>query len=168
MNDEIRLKEDYTLARCCSPSSKDKIIGYYSHNNIIKVHKENCPNLKKAEPERLVSLKWSDILAPTEFQPGSDYHDLDKTDFSILQHHLDYGIDYSLLVAKALSLPKQDVFERHKKLKDFGLIERVEPRMVQYRKGIVANKWIKHRNHTYYQLTDTGKKYLSFHNNQQA
>ena len=164
MNDEIRLKEDYTLARCCTPTLEDKITGYYSHNNIIKVHKENCPNLKKAEPERLVSLVWSDILASAEFQPGSDFNDLDKTDFSVLQHHLEYGIDYSLLVAKALSLAKQEVFERHKKLKGLGLIERVEPRIVQYRKGIVDNKWIKHRNHTYYQLTDKGKKYLAHHN----
>jgi len=33
---------------------------------------------------------------------------------------------------------------------------------MQYRKGIVDNKWVKHRNHTYYKLTEKGTKYLDY------
>jgi len=162
MTDEIRLKESYTLARCCSPSRSDKIVGYFSHDNYLKVHRHDCENLKKAESARLVALSWDDILEGASFTPGPDYHKLDATDFAVLQHHLDYGIDYSLMVAKALAIPRQDAFERHKRLKDQGLLKRVEPRIVQYRKGIVDNKWIKHRNHTYYDLTEKGKAYLEY------
>ena len=163
MTDEIRLKESYTLARCCSPSRSDKIVGYFSHDNYLKVHRHDCESLKKAESSRLVSLSWDDILEGAGFTPGPDYHKLDAADFAVLRHHLDYGIDYSLMVAKALAIPRQDAFERHKRLKDQGLLKRVEPRIVQYRKGIVDNKWIKHRNHTYYDLTEKGKAYLEYH-----
>ena len=41
--------------------------------------------------------------------------------------------------------------------------ERVEPLMIRYRKNIVKGKWIKHRNHTYYELTEKGRKYLAHH-----
>ncbi len=161
MTDEIRLKESYTLARCCSPSHSDKIVGYFSHDNYLKVHRHDCESLKKAESARLVSLSWDDILQDARYTPGPDYRGLDGADFAVLRHHLDYGIDYSLMVAKALAIPRQEAFERHKRLRDQGLLKRVEPRIVQYRKGIVDNKWIKHRNHTYYDLTDKGRLYLN-------
>ncbi len=163
MIDGIRLKESYQLAGCCSPSRSDRIVGYFSHDNYLKVHRDGCANLKKAEPARLIALSWDDILEDAHFTPGPDYHDLDGADFAVLEHHLDYGIDYSLMVAKALVIPKQDAFDRHKRLKDQGLLKRVEPRIVQYRKGIVDNKWIKHRNHTYYDLTEKGKAYVEYH-----
>ena len=163
MPDEIKLKEKYILAKCCSPSLEDKIVGYYSHDNYLKVHRHDCTSLKKAEPTRLVALSWDDILEDAGFAPGQDYDELEVDDFAVLRHHLDYGIDYSLMVAKSLAIPKQDAFERHKRLRDLGLLQRVEPRIVQYRKGIVDNKWIKHRNHTYYELTEKGKAYLDYH-----
>jgi len=163
MSDKIRLKESYVLARCCSPSLADKIVGYYSHDNYVKVHRHGCGNLKKAEPARLVSLSWDDILAEASFTPGPEYRELNVSDFAVLQHHLDYGIDYSLMVAKVLAIRRQDAFDRHKRLRDMGLLKRVEPRIVQYRKGIVDNKWIKHRNHTYYDLTEKGKAYLEYY-----
>ena len=48
-------------------------------------------------------------------------------------------------------------------MREMGLLERVEPLIIQYRKGIVDNKWIKHRNHTYYGLTSKGESYLRYH-----
>lgn len=163
MSDEIKLKESYVLAKCCSPSLSDEIVGYYSHDNYLKVHRHDCANLNKAEPARLVALSWDDILEEAEFTPSSDYQELDTTDFAVLEHHSKYGIDYSLMVAKVLAIPRQDAFGRHKRLRDLGLLQRVEPRIVQYRKGIVNNKWIKHRNHTYYDITEKGKIYLEYH-----
>jgi predicted transcriptional regulator len=127
------------------------------------VHKLGCSNLIKAEPDRIISLAWPDITAKEEFCPEDDYKNLDKLDFSILGHHRDYGFDYSLKVAAMLHLDKKTVFDRHGKLRDMGLLERVEPRMIQYRKNIVKGKWIKHRNHTYYDLTEKGRKYLDYY-----
>jgi len=157
------LKERYVLAKCCSPSETDQITGYFSYDNLIKVHRHDCANLAKAEPDRLVQLKWEEIVAAQEFRPGVDYDDLDATDFDILKHHRDYDIDYSLKVAQVLGLDKQETFDRHRKLRELGLLERVEALIVQYRKKIAKNKWIKHRNHTYYKLTERGAVYLDFH-----
>jgi len=157
------LRQPYQLAGCCRPEPATPITGYFSHNNLIKVHKASCPNLSKAETDRLVSLAWSDILAPDEVAPGEDFADLDQMDFAILQHHDKYGIDYSLVVARALGIAKADAFRRHDKLRAMKLLERVDALMVRYRKKVINHKWIKHRNHTYYRLTRRGSLYLSHH-----
>jgi len=156
----MNLKEDYIRANCCKPDEGDAIVGYYSHDNIIKVHRADCPNLTKADQSRLVMLEWKNILTDGPETPGEDFTDLDETDFRIMKLHREYGVDYSHKVARMLHLDKQAVFDRHNKLREMGLLERVEPRIIQYRKGIVDNRWIKHRNHTYYDLTDKGRLYL--------
>lgn len=160
---KLNLKDPYILANCCSPQQNDKIIGYYSHNNILKVHKIDCSNLNKADQSRLVPLNWSDILADEAFTPDSDYGDLTEFDFVILKHHKKWGVDYSLKIASMHHLEKQAVFDSHHKLREMGLLSRVKELMMQYRKGIAKNKWIKHRNHTYYKLTDKGQRYLEFY-----
>lgn len=161
---DIPIKDNYSLSNCCTPVPDDEISGYYSHDNVIKVHKKTCENLKNVPSERLLSLLWNDILTVIKiFTPDKDFKTLDNTDFLILKHHADYGIDYSHVVARRIHIAKQEAFNRHKRLRDLGLIERVEPKIVQYRKGIVDNKWIKHRNHTYYDLTEKGNAYLAFY-----
>lgn len=162
MSERPKLKNKYQLAGCCSPDESHDIVGYFSYDDLIKVHRADCPNLKKAESDRLVTLNWVEILESEEYTPGEDYGSLETNDFAILKHHHDFGVDYSLKVAAMLHLPKVEVFDRHKKLRALGLLERVEPVMIRYRKGVVDNKWIKHRNHTYYELTATGKRYLDF------
>ncbi len=157
----LKLKDGYKIAKCCSPHPTDAINGYYSYNNILIIHKTTCDNLKKAETKRLVPLYWSEILAKEEKELDKDYCDLDEVDFRILQHHVTMGVDYSWMVAATLNIDPEQVFERHKKLKDLKLLKRVDPVMIQYRKNIVDNKWIKHRNHTYYQITHKGEKYLN-------
>jgi len=160
----VKLKEDYRLASCCSPAPPQDIIGYYGHDNIIKVHASGCTNTADTEPERIIRLTWDEITEPLDdFEPDDIYRSLEIPDFRILAHHGKYGIDYSLVVARKLGISKQEAFDRHKKLRDLGLIERVQPRIVQYRKGIAPNKWIKHRNHTYYDLTERGRQYLDYY-----
>jgi hypothetical protein len=163
MDDDFRIKADYTLARCCAPRPPDPIIGYYSHDNVLKVHRSGCQNLTKADPKRLLTLSWDDVLEDREpFKPDDDYTELDTVDFAVLAHHEHFGVDYAHVVARAVCISKDEAFERHRKLRDLGLLRRVEPTMIRYRKGIVDNKWIKHRNHTYYELTDKGRAYLAF------
>jgi hypothetical protein len=159
----MKLREDYILAKCCRPEKGDAITGYYSHNNIIKVHRSECASLNKADTERLVKLNWDDIIAAPEFKPDTDYSVLNDFDFRILQHHQEYGVDYSLKVAAILHADQQKVFDSHRKLRRMKLLARVKPLMIQYRKNIVDNKWIKHRNHTYYDLTDRGRNYLEYY-----
>ena len=157
----VRIKEDYVLANCCRPEPNTPIIGYHSHTTIIKVHAAGCPNLDKAEPERLISLVWEDIIAKADFTPDADYERLDYLDFKILAHHDTYGFDYSNKVAAILGADRKSIHDAHAKLRDLKLLERVDPKMIQYRKNIVPGKWIKHRNHTYYSLTDKGRAYLA-------
>lgn len=160
----MKLKEDYRLAACCSPAPPQDIIGYYGHDNIIKVHASGCANTSDAEADRIIPLTWEEITKrDVEFEPDDVYRSLEAIDFRVLEHHAKYGIDYSLVVARKLNISKPEAFERHKKLRDLGLIARVQPRIVQYRKGIASNKWIKHRNHTYYDLTERGKQYLDYY-----
>lgn len=159
----MRLKNEYILAKCCRPASGEPITGYYSHNNIIKVHARGCKNLSGVDAERLVTLEWADITADHESVPGDDYSALDNLDFRILYHHQTLGVDYSLKVAEILHIDKQVVFDRHARLRRMGLLERVEPRIIRYRKSTARGKWIKHRNHTYYDLTEKGRLYLIHH-----
>ena len=156
------LKEGHTLAKCCSPEPGDRIVGYVNYQNRIVVHKASCANLKKIQAARRVSLSWDQISGHKEERPGRDYFKLGGLDFLILEHHKMMGVDYSLMVARALKVEPVKVFERHRKLRNMKLLDRVKKVMIQYRKGIVERKWIKHRNHTYYGITPKGEKYLSF------
>lgn len=122
--------------------------------------------MRKADQARLVSLAWPEILSEEQFTPDDDYHELDDFDFRVLAHHDEFGVDYSLTMARLLGINKQTMFERHHKLRDMKLLKRVEPVMIRYRKGVVDNKWIKHRNHTYYDLTARGNKYLEYRQKQ--
>lgn len=164
MSDPLRLREPYLLAGCCAPCVGDAIVGYHSHDPGIKVHRADCRNLERIEAERLVPLVWADIIAPDGFTPEADYDQLKATDFRVLQHHAEYGLDYSLVVARAVGITKAEAFKCHRRLRQLGLIERIDRLMIQYRKGVVDNKWIKHRNHTYYDLTEKGRAYLNYFN----
>ncbi len=159
----MRIKSDYALASCCHPTPDDAIIGYYSHERFIKVHKIGCPNLHKAEADRLIALNWQEVVDREDVAPDEDSHSLDELDFRILRHHRDLGVDYSLMVASVLRIDPEEVFQRHARLRAMNLLERVSPAMIRYRRHIVKGKWIKHRNHTYYDLTEKGRKYLELY-----
>lgn len=54
---------DYTLAKCCSPISGDKVFGFVTINEGIKVHKNNCPNAISMQSNyayRIMPAKWID------------------------------------------------------------------------------------------------------------
>lgn len=160
---EIRIREQFTLANCCAPHCDDNVIGYHSYDDMIKVHRADCPNLANVDRERLVPLEWTDILVAEAFVPDELYRSLEESDLRILALHRKVGLDYSLKVARILRIAKEEVFDRHRKLRSLGLLQRVPKVMIRYRKGIVDNKWIKHRNHTYYELTDKGVLFADYY-----
>lgn len=56
-------KLDYTLSQCCNPIPGDKVFGFVSVNEGIKVHKKNCPNaisLQANYAYRIINARWVD------------------------------------------------------------------------------------------------------------
>lgn len=54
---------NYTLANCCNPIPGDKVFGFVTINDGIKVHKKNCPNavsLQSNYAYRIMPAKWID------------------------------------------------------------------------------------------------------------
>ena len=47
------------MARCCSPVPGDSIVGFISRGRGVTIHRDNCPNIKNAEPFRLIEAHWS-------------------------------------------------------------------------------------------------------------
>ncbi len=164
MTDPLGIREDFRIARCCGPEPSDEIRGFLKPDSgVLSVHKAGCGNLRSIQPERLVKLTWEEILVEDDEHTLADdpvFKLLDETDFKILKHHAVMGVDYAAVVAKSVGIDRATVFERHRELRDLGLLIRVQPKMIQYRKGIVKNKWIKHRNHTYYEISNKGLEFL--------
>ncbi|MTE27643.1 RelA/SpoT family protein [Winogradskyella ouciana] len=59
---------NYTLANCCNPIPGDKVFGFVTINDGIKVHKKNCPNavsLQSNYAYRIMPAKWIDSTQRT-------------------------------------------------------------------------------------------------------
>ena len=163
----------YKIAKCCHPQENDPITGYFKEDGTITVHCTACNAVQGLRPERLLAVAWDEIQATetaTDAVPlAPEFAELDETDYFILKHHQEFGMDYSIVVAEALRIPLEEMHQRHRKLRNIGGLKRVEGRIIHYRKNIVKGKWIKHRNHTYYELTQEGKTWiLAFENKQVA
>lgn len=56
-------KLDYKLAKCCNPIPGDKVFGFITINDGIKVHKKDCPNsisMQSNYAYRIMPAKWID------------------------------------------------------------------------------------------------------------
>lgn len=56
-------KLDYKLSNCCNPIPGDRVFGFLTINDGIKVHKKNCPNalsLQSNYAYRIMVAKWID------------------------------------------------------------------------------------------------------------
>lgn len=46
------------FAQCCNPVPGDPIVGYISRGRGVTIHRRDCPNAKKIEPERILEVFW--------------------------------------------------------------------------------------------------------------
>ena len=59
----MKKKLDYKLSVCCNPIPGDKVFGFLTINDGIKIHKRNCPNaisLQSNYAYRIIQTKWID------------------------------------------------------------------------------------------------------------
>ena len=49
-------------AKCCNPLPGDDIIGFVSRGRGVCIHRSDCPNMKKVEPERLIEASWTNTV----------------------------------------------------------------------------------------------------------
>ncbi|MEM4267990.1 MAG: bifunctional (p)ppGpp synthetase/guanosine-3',5'-bis(diphosphate) 3'-pyrophosphohydrolase [Candidatus Woesearchaeota archaeon] len=46
------------VSKCCSPSYGDRIAAFYTKDNKITIHKEDCPNVHTLDPNKKVAVEW--------------------------------------------------------------------------------------------------------------
>ncbi len=151
----------YKIAKCCNPDEKQTILGYFKEDGSITVHDTSCKTIVGLRPERLLDVTWDEIHTSEKPEiPLEIPAEIDETDYYILKHHQEMGMDYAIVVAETIRLPLEEMHQRHRKLRELGGLKRVEGRIIHYRKNRVKGKWIKHRNHTYYELTPEGSQWI--------
>ncbi|MEE4214227.1 MAG: TGS domain-containing protein, partial [Bacteroidales bacterium] len=64
---------DYKLAKCCNPVPGDKIFGFVTIGEGVKIHRINCPNASNMMgnyPYRVLMARWSKVEDSPAFQTG--------------------------------------------------------------------------------------------------
>lgn len=46
------------FARCCNPLPGEPVVGFVTRGHGMAVHTEDCPNVRKLDPERRVNVEW--------------------------------------------------------------------------------------------------------------
>jgi GTP pyrophosphokinase len=47
-------------AKCCKPAPPEPIVGFVSRGRGVTVHRANCVNVKRLDPERMVTAEWGE------------------------------------------------------------------------------------------------------------
>lgn len=77
---------DYKLAGCCHPIFGDDVIGFVSVNGGIKIHRTDCPNIRRMQerfPYRIVRARWSGKYGS---KYGINLHIVGNDDISIVSN----------------------------------------------------------------------------------
>lgn len=64
---------DYKLSKCCNPVPGDKIFGFVTISEGVKIHRVNCPNapnLMANYPYRVLMARWTKVEDSPAFQTG--------------------------------------------------------------------------------------------------
>ena len=52
-------------AKCCKPAPPDPIVGFVTRGRGVSVHRANCTNVKRLDPERCVTAEWGESTGAT-------------------------------------------------------------------------------------------------------
>ena len=70
----------YNLADCCNPIPGDKVFGFINRNNLIDIHRVNCPKtveLQSHKHHRVIEAKWTSDQT-LAFLAGINLHGIDQ------------------------------------------------------------------------------------------
>lgn len=71
---------DYTLSKCCNPVPGDKVFGFLTINEGIKIHRVNCPNAKSMLANyayRVINARWANQKQES-FLTGIEFTGIDN------------------------------------------------------------------------------------------
>lgn len=67
------------LSKCCNPIPGDKIVGYVSKGQGIKVHRADCPNVRSTQNMRLIDVYWDNTaINDKKFEVDIEISSLDR------------------------------------------------------------------------------------------
>lgn len=65
-------------AKCCKPAPPEPIIGFVTRGRGVTVHRADCVNVKRLDPERRVSAEWGEAVGAT-FAVDIEVEAVDRT-----------------------------------------------------------------------------------------
>lgn len=54
----LNLDSTTIAAKCCSPLPGEQILGYITKQRGVSVHRAECANLKKLNPNKVIDISW--------------------------------------------------------------------------------------------------------------
>ena len=46
------------LARCCNAMPPDEILGFVTRGHGVAIHRQDCPNVSRLDPDRIILVSW--------------------------------------------------------------------------------------------------------------
>ncbi|MEO9891249.1 RelA/SpoT family protein [Aurantibacter sp.] len=134
-------KLEYTLSKCCNPIPGDKVFGFISVNEGIKVHNKNCPNsisLQAHYAYRIINARWIDS-SQEEFKAViqltgidnlglvSDITEVISDNLNVNMRNLNFSTDGGTFTGKITVVVKNKAMIKilTEKLKDINGIDKV-------------------------------------------
>jgi GTP pyrophosphokinase len=65
-------------AKCCKPAPPEPIVGFVSRGRGVTVHRASCANVKRLDPQRMVTAEWGAATGAT-FPAEVEIEALDRT-----------------------------------------------------------------------------------------
>ncbi|WP_111708453.1 RelA/SpoT family protein [Lutibacter citreus] len=135
---------DYKMSQCCNPIPGDKVFGFITINDGIKIHKKDCPNaisLQANYAYRIIEAKWIDSTKQ-EFRAIIKIHGVDNvgmvneitriisTNMSVNIHNINISSDNGIFEGKVTVSVKnktqlQKISDSIKKIEGVDKVDRI-------------------------------------------